>query len=728
MTMLDNYQIVRILHEAALLLEHDFNALDLRFIESNQRDYNNDEFDEFKRDLIEAGSKVRFLFLEYPIDKNNLARFIDEENACVLVFEQNEDRRIPILLQKKRGKIEVVILGSENKFIPFDDVNSDALLNDSKGSILTFTIFKYKSLVSEYSVDESQHGEPMSPLRRFFRLLGSEKQQIYYILFYAVIVGLLSLILPVGIQTIVELVSGGVFFSSVYLLIGLVIVGILVTGGLQIMQVSLVEHLQRKIFTKAAFEFTFRIPRIRVESLMGNYAPELVNRFFDILTIQKGLPKLLIDLASAVIQIAFSLFLLSLYHPFFIFFSLVLVTILFFIFLFTGPRGLQTSISESKYKYKVVQWLEELARAVHIFKLAGTTDLPMKRTDQNLNNYLKYRKSHFDILVTQLSFIILFKAAVTGGLLVMGTILVVNREINLGQFVASEVIIILLLNAVEKIIMYMDVVYDLLTAVDKVAHVTDLPLEKVGGIDFPRNFNGGGYSVSMKELSFSFPNTSKSALNNITLNIKQGERICISGPGNSGKSTLMDTLAGLHPTFQGILTINNYSVRDLDLSHLRDHVVTFISQEDIFDGTLLENLTLGKPVKSMDDVMMSIQKAGLADAISRLPNGLSTPILSGGKGFSTSFNHRLMIASCFAQKPELVMLHDFFAGLSKVDKLEMLNRVINPSNGWTLLMISNDPMVMASCDHVIILRNGSIEAEGKFADLQRDGLVKDYIE
>ena len=504
--MLDNFQIVRILREAALMLSHDFNANDLRFIEANQRDYNNAEFDEFKRDLIEAGSKVSFLFLEYPVADKEFSRFINEENACVLVFEERNEKRSPILLQKNRKNIDSLRVSSENEVIRFEDVSTNTLLKDTQGRVLTFTIFPYKSLVSEYSYDETQQAEKMSPVRRFIRLLHSEKKQIYYIFFYAIIVGMLSLILPIGIQTIVELVSGGVFFSSVYVLISLVIIGILVTGGLQIMQISLVEHLQRKIFTKAAFEFAFRIPRIRVESLMGNYAPELVNRFFDILTIQKGLPKLLIDLASAAIQIIFSLILLSLYHPFFIFFSLILVLMLFLIFYVTGPRGLQSSISESKYKYKVVQWLEELARALHIFKLAGTTDLPVKRTDYNVNNYLKYRKVHFGVLLTQFSFIIFFKAAVTGGLLIMGTILVVKREINLGQFVASEVIIILLLNAVEKIIMYMDVVYDLLTAVDKVAHVTDLPLEKVGGIDFPRNFNGGGYSISVRDLSYTYPN------------------------------------------------------------------------------------------------------------------------------------------------------------------------------------------------------------------------------
>jgi ABC-type bacteriocin/lantibiotic exporter with double-glycine peptidase domain len=295
-----------------------------------------------------------------------------------------------------------------------------------------------------------------------------------------------------------------------------------------------VEHLQRRVFTKASIEFAFRIPRLKMEAILGSYAPELVNRFFDILTIQKGLPKLLIDLSSGLIQIFFGLLLLSLYHPFFVFFSIILVTILVLIFFITGPSGLESSINESKYKYKVAQWLEELARALKSFKLAGNTDLPIKKTDYTVNNYLKYRRKHFSILVTQFSFIILFKAAVTGGLLIMGTILVVNREITLGQFVASEVIIILILNAVEKIIMYMDVVYDLFTAVDKIAQVTDLPLEKVGGIDFPKNNNQSGYAIEVKDLKYKYPNGTEYILNGINLNIKAGEKLCIAGPGGSG--------------------------------------------------------------------------------------------------------------------------------------------------------------------------------------------------
>lgn len=253
-----------------------------------------------------------------------------------------------------------------------------------------------------------------------------------------------------------------------------------------------------------------------MEALQRNYAPELINRFFDVVNIQKGLPKLLIDLSSAIIQILFGLLLISLYHPFFIFFGLVLLLMLVLIFALTGHRGLSSSIEESKYKYKVAHWLEELGRALQSFKLAGSSDLPIRKTDYNVNNYLKNRKVHFRVLVTQFSFIVIFKALITGGLLIMDTLLVVDRQITLGQFVASEIVIILILNAVEKIIMYMDVVYDLLTAVDKVAQVTDLSIEKTGGLDFPVA-QTGGFRVRTKDLKYQYSASGYYALKELIL-------------------------------------------------------------------------------------------------------------------------------------------------------------------------------------------------------------------
>jgi ABC-type bacteriocin/lantibiotic exporter with double-glycine peptidase domain len=725
--MLNNNQLVRILRESALLMKHDFNPTDLRFAEVNKRTYSDEEFMEFKRDLVEAGSKVRLMLLEYSLPIEDFKQFIVKEEDSVVVFDDSGDNVIPRIIRKQKRKLTQIIIDNEASTqtnFNLDDADKFLLNNDNE--ITFFVVVPYRGLVSEYGYDQDLSGEKMSPVRRFLRLLSTERKDIYYIFFYALVVGGLGLVLPLGIQTTIELVSGGVFFSSIYVLITLLILAVLLTGGLQLVQISLVEYLQRRLFAKASLEFAYRIPRIKTESIMGNYAPELVNRFFDIMTIQKGLPKLLIDLSSAAIQIFFGLLLLSLYHPFFVFFSMVLVTVLVMIFYFTGPRGLESSINESKYKYKVAQWLEELARALNSFKLAGNTDLPIKRTDINVNNYLKYRKTHFNVLISQLSFIILFKAAVTGGLLIMGTILVVDRQITLGQFVASEVIIILILSSVEKIITYMDVVYDLLTAVDKVATVTDLPLEKVGGIDLPKKIVKG-YAVNLKDVSYKYPGGDH-GLNKLNLSIQAGERICISGPGGSGKTTLTNIIAGLQGGFTGIVTINNYSIRDLDLTHLRDKIAKNISLDDIFDGTLLENITIGKPTEGIEDAINAIEKVGLSDFVNSLPDGLNTHILSGGKGFSSSVNQRLILARCIAKKPEMIILNDYFNFMKKSDKVHLIERLVSKDNKWTFIVVSNDPLVMASCDRVVVIREGSLLGEGKFDELMKQGLLGNYIE
>ncbi|MFM9838509.1 MAG: peptidase domain-containing ABC transporter [Cyclobacteriaceae bacterium] len=711
--MLNNNQIVRCIREVALAMKHSFNLQDIQHVEANQRTYSDDEFIEFKRDLTEAGNQIRIMFMENQLDEKTFMEFFSEQKSPVLTFLRNEQGLHPALIVPHKGKTKLIRINlTDNETQLFDP---SVLLKNENGEITFFAIYSYESPVS-ISGDEGDHP---SPLRRLIQLLKTEKKEILYILFYAIVVGLISLIVPLGIQTTVELISGGVIFSSVYLMISLVIIGVILSGILQMIQISLVEYLQRRIFTKAAFEFAFRIPRIRLEALQKNYAPELINRFFDVMTIQKGLPKLLIDLSSAVIQILFGLLLISLYHPFFVFFGLILLATLTLIFYFTGPRGLNSSIQESKYKYKVAQWLEELARAIHSFKLAGNTDLPIRKTDQNVNSYLKNRKIHFQVLLTQYSAIVLFKALIIGGLLIMGTLLVVDRQITLGQLVASEIVIILILNAVEKIIMYMDVVYDLLTAVDKVAHVTDLPIERSGGFDFQK-IDAKGFSVRLKDLKYKYKGNAEYSLNGINLEIQAGEKVCLTGFGGSGKATLVNIISGLYSDYEGVATINNYSLRDLDLTHLRDYVAKNISREDIFDGTILENITVGKPSETIEDAIYAMNEVGIADAINAMPDGLNSHVLSGGIGLSGSFCYKLILARCLAERPKLLILNDFFQALSKKDKMELLAMLNHTDSKRTMIFVSNDPLVMSACERVVVLDEGKVKTSGSMEQLLKN--------
>jgi ABC-type bacteriocin/lantibiotic exporter with double-glycine peptidase domain len=534
----------------------------------------------------------------------------------------------------------------------------------------------------------------------------------------------MSLVLPLSIQAAVELISGGVFFSSIYFLIGVIIIGVAGSGVLQVLQITIVENLQRRVFTKAAFEFAYRVPRIKMEAVMNVHFPELMNRFFDVLTIQKGLPKLLIDLSTGVIQILFGLLLLSFYHPFFVFFGMALILLLFLIFYFTGPKGMESSIIESKYKYKAVYWLEELARAVYSFKLSGTTDLPLRRTDYFVNNYLKNRRRHFRILVTQYSYVLLFKAVITAGLLIIGTILVVQKEITLGQFVASEVIIILILVSVEKIIMYTDVVYDMLTAVDKIAHVTDLPLEKTGGVDITKDLDQG-LKIVVNNLTFTYQGNKKPSIKNVNLTIEKGEHVCISGIGSSGKTTLINAMAGMYTQFEGSVTYNKYSIRDLDRVHLRDMIGKNVSSEDIFEGTILDNVLVGKPNLQEEDAIQAIEMVGLEHKVNSMADGLQTGIMSAGKGFSKSFIQRLILARCIAKNPNVLILNGFFEIFSKNERMQLMQMLTEKKNKWTLLVVSNDPLIIASCDRGVYLKEGEILAEGPIEEfLKIDEVVK----
>ncbi|MTI38411.1 peptidase domain-containing ABC transporter [Fulvivirga lutimaris] len=713
---MNSNQIIKVIRTSSDLLKQDFDGFALNSIEASIRQYDKNELSEFIRDLTEAANKQRIIYLENSLDREEFAEFLKDIEIPIVAFESTEDNYIPIIIFKDGRKAKAIKI-EEHDSDPFlIDEGYISKLQDAKGKVNFMGVFAYKSMVSDEEGDDVE-AKKLNPIQRLIRLLSEEKRDIFYIYVYALLIGLISLTLPLGIQATVSLISGGVVFSSVYVLIGLVILGVLATGGLQVMQITLVEYLQRRVFTKAAFEFAFRVPRIKAEALLKYYPPELMNRFFDVLTIQKGLPKLLIDLSAGVIQILFGLLLLSFYHPFFVFFSLILLGMLTLIFYLTGAKGLSSSISESKYKYKVVYWLEELARTINSFKLSGNTPLPLRKTDYNVNNYLRNRKTHFGVLITQYSFILLFKALVTGGLLIIGTILVIQREITLGQFVASEVIIILILNSVEKIIMYMDVIYDMLTAVDKISQVTDLPLEKSGGYDMPNFHDSKGMTIQTKNLKYKFPGNVEYSLKNIDLTVERGEHICLSGTGGSGKTVLSNAIAGLNINYEGIVTIDGYSLRDLDLTNLRDRIGKNVSQQDIFEGTIIENILLAKTHASYEDAMWAINMVGIADEINNMPEGLNTPMLSGGKGLANGLVNKIILARCLAKRPKMLVLNDFFTDFLKSERLKLISMLTDKEHKWTLVVVSNDPVIMAACDRVVVMENGEMKKEGKFEEL-----------
>lgn len=548
----------------------------------------------------------------------------------------------------------------------------------------------------------------MKPVKRFLNLLKVDRQEILSIYVYAIFNGILSLSLPLGVQAIINLISGGQVSTSWIILVVLVILGIALRGVMQIMQLSVTENLQQKIFTRSSFEFAYRIPRMKMEAVDKSYMPELVNRFFDTLSVQKGLSKVLVDFSSASLQVIFGLILLSLYHPFFILFSLVLIFIVYIIFRYTIPRGLKTSLSESNYKYEVAHWLEELASSMETFKLSGKSPLPLKKTDEVVSGYLKSRKAHFKTLVVQYINLVGFKVIIAMGLLLIGGLLVINQQMNIGQFVASEIIIILVLASVEKLITSVETIYDVLTAIEKIGYVTDIPLERDTGTKGSSE-QMNGLSVDIKNLTYTFKDTETVALQDINLHARPGEKICLSGYNGSGKSLLLQITAGLYEEFSGSVSYNDIPIRNWCKEDLYSIIGDNLTEEDIFRGTILENITLGKEHYTLEDVQKVVDIVQLKEFIKDSAEGYNTLLIPRGRSLPRSIRLKIILARCIIGNTGLILLEDNFNQLNDLDKEHFLKNVLKMKQ--TVIAVSNNPEVAVQFDRTIVMDNGKIIAD-----------------
>ncbi len=689
----------------------------------------------FLDQLLETGAACQLAYFRNNMTPPEVRKLISEMHFPILLFAHIDNNPVPVILHKDGKNCFQYILqnGSFKKAEVNDDLINLCLVpgGDSMASadtVIVVTCFPNKSVFSEEPSEGSQNiDSALRTFNRFFRVLHSEKREIGYLYIYAVISGIIGLSLPLGVQSIIGFISSGEISTSVIVLICLIITGILIVGGLQIMQLWLVEHIQQRIFTKTAFDFAFRIPKIKIESVLKYYPPELMNRFFDIITLQKGLAKMLLEFSAALLQIIFGLILLSLYHSSFIFFGMFLVVVLALIIRITGRKGLKTSLKESKYKYQVANWLEEIARSVSTFKLAGYANLPMEKTDQYVSGYLYARKDHFRILVIQYIGFIGFKTLVTGGLLIIGCVLLIEKQINIGQFVASEIIIILIMNAVEKIIIQLDTVYDVLTSIEKIGMVTDLPIEVPTGIDLRHISADKGLGITIRNLTYKYPAEPGYILKGIDLDVQPSERICLSGYSSSGKTTFVNIMLGFLTSYEGLIAYNNISLRNINKNSLVSITGDNVSQEDLFDGSLIENITLGRTHIYLEDVLWAIECVGLEHFVQSQPEGLHTHLVNGKLGISESVARKIILARSIVSKPRLLILEDFMLGMEKETKVKLLAVLSDPAHKWTLIVISNDPDIMRLSNRTFIMKEGRILCSGSYDEIKQNFHFNDLI-
>jgi ATP-binding cassette subfamily B protein len=555
-------------------------------------------------------------------------------------------------------------------------------------------------------VDEGHHGEHHpTPGERLFQMLRADRMDLIALLAYTVLASILMLAVPLTAQFAVNTIAAGVYLQPLVVLAAAVLIALGFVGVLRVLKLILLERLQQRVFARVALRLSELLPHIRHSALVDEYAPQLVNRFFDVITIQKALAKLLLDGPTSLLQVMLGLLLMALYSPYLLAFDIFLLLFVAFVIGVLGIGGLKSSIHESYQKYHVAGWLEELARCHRSFKMNGTTAFAIHKADDLVVEYVKARRRHFRVLLRQAIGNYLFRAIATTGTLAIGGALVINQQMTLGQLVAAEVIIVTVLEGLEKLIRMMETVYDLLTGVDKVGHITDLPVERSGGKPVP--FNPDGAHVVCRNLRFAY-HDGVEILSDLNLVLKPGERVSLVGKSGAGKSTLASLICGLIEPTIGVVQINGMDVRGANLESLRRAVALVSDSNEIFEGTIEENILMGRDHLPNQDVQWAIEVAQLSEELARLPEGLHTKLVSEGRNLSRGQIQRLLIARAIVARPQLLILDEAFTGIDEKDKIEILTTLCSPQQKWTIIDISHDPEVVMFSETIHVLANGQI--------------------
>jgi ABC-type bacteriocin/lantibiotic exporter with double-glycine peptidase domain len=533
-----------------------------------------------------------------------------------------------------------------------------------------------------------------------------EKGNLWVAVIYSVAIGILSLALPLATQSLVNTVAFGSLLQPIVVLSILLMAFLGLSSILQLLRQYVVEMLQRRVFVQMASDTVDRLLRARASAFDGTHPPELVNRFLEVVTVQKAAATLLIDGLTVLMQTVIGMALLSIYHPFLGVLNIFMIVCIVIVLWPLGLGAVSTSVKESKAKYALVAWLQEIGRHLDAFKSGPGAHFALTRSNDLVADYLLYRKKHFRILLRQTAGSLALQTLASTALLGVGGFLVIRRELTLGQLVASELVLALVVSGFSKFGKHLETYYDLCAAVDKLAYLTDLPIERSGPDPMPDR--KGGATVTMRNLTFGYPGVSKRVFENLDLEVPAGARVAITGRSGDGKSTLVDVLWRLRTPQQGVVEVDGNDIRNYSLESFRSEVA-IVRVNEVFQGSILDNIAFGREAVDSLRVRASLSAVGLLDEVDGLPDGIQTEVSTFGKQLSSGQALRIALARAMAGQPRLLIIDEI---LDQIDDSNLRNTLLKSlfdgRAPWTLLVTSENPAVLAMCDAVYELRNGTL--------------------
>ena len=532
-----------------------------------------------------------------------------------------------------------------------------ALAAPTKGSQISLSKF-FKTFI-----------EIMRPERSFYGLA----------LVYGIGVSLLSLATPISVQFLVNTVANTALAAPLVMLT-LTLFGLLVLFGLlYALRIHLMELFQRHFYARMVSEISLLSVYAQDPFFADRKSSALFNRYFDVIVVQKAVPVLFISGFSVVLQVAVGFVLVSLYHPLFLVFTLVMSALIWVIWLVWGARAVRSGIDLSHAKHETANWLETLGGSNGFFKSQRRIDHAIERSDQYTHEYLNAHKRHFRNHFSQTLAFLLLYASASAALLGLGGWLVIQGQLTLGQLVAAELVLSVAFFGVAQLGTYLTYFYDLCAAVEEISLFYEVEQEP------PRasaEMSSDDHTLVLKGAS----GKARGSQVQFDLEIPSGSMV-MARASNHGIQRLFTSMIKLHArSSSGFITIGGVDVHDLEAYNLRKDV--HVLERPSFVGmTIREYLALSCKDTASKRMMGALETVGLIDTISNLEQGLDTPIAYTGWPLSAVELQQLKLANALLERPRILVLSQLF-DLVEEDDLARAIRDLRSQSYSTVIYFS----------------------------------------
>lgn len=537
------------------------------------------------------------------------------------------------------------------------------------------------------------------PWHQYARLLRPEAADLGTIVIYGAGSAVLALAVPLTVDALISNITFGTLLTPLVVLVAVLLGCLLLQGVMRALQSMVAEVIERRIFVRVVSDLSWRLPRVDISAFDRHHGPELVNRFFDTVTVQKSSSKLFLSVTNVVLTTAVGMTVLAFYHPFLLVFVAALVLAILFLVFGLGVGGVRTAIAESVAKYEVAAWLQELARHTTAFCTQGGAEFARQRADELCARYVGARRRHFRILFRQICSALGLQVLASTAVLAIGGWLVIDQQLTPGQLVASELIVTAVVANITKLGSMLESWYDVCAAADKLGHLIDLPLERQSGEALPAA--RGGVTIRLDGVVCNGRDDG-SPVGRFDLSIAAGERIALVGSVGGSASRLLDVLYGLRAPSAGHVTVDGLDLRQLRLDRTRDEF-SLVHGTEIVEGTVLDNIRFGRDGVDAAAVRAALDDVGLWDEIMALPEGLETELTTGGQPLSSGQASRLMLARAILREPRLLLLDGALDVLTPTMRRRIVDHLFDRRHGWTMLVVTSVPEVIRACDRSIEL-------------------------